>query len=74
MDTTLVALHLLDPVFSNYTHDKRFREIALDLGIKRPVVPQSMYIFKQPHTGTKSYCIYIQQAILTSTTFPQVAR
>jgi hypothetical protein len=46
-----LALHTLDPVFHRYTHEPRVTQIAHDLGLKRPVVPQSMYIFKQPGIG-----------------------
>eukprot|EP00053_Salpingoeca_punica_P009647 m.86742 g.86742 ORF g.86742 m.86742 type:complete len:328 (-) comp15107_c0_seq1:191-1174(-) len=45
------ALHILDKTFHDITHDKRNKEIATALGLKNPVVPQSMYIFKQPGIG-----------------------
>jgi phytanoyl-CoA hydroxylase len=45
------ALHDLDPVFGDFTHDARFDAIARALGMTDPLVYQSMYIFKQPHIG-----------------------
>ncbi len=45
------ALHDLDPVFCAYSHDRRFDSLARDLGLRDPLVLQSMYIFKQPGIG-----------------------
>ncbi|EDQ92535.1 uncharacterized protein MONBRDRAFT_21059 [Monosiga brevicollis MX1] len=45
------ALHSLNPTFRKYTFDPRIVDIAADLGLNEPVVPQSMYIFKQPGIG-----------------------
>lgn len=47
------ALHLLDPVFFEFTHNNMFRMIAYDLSIKNPLIVQSMYIFKSPGIGSK---------------------
>lgn len=45
------ALHALNPVFGAATFDERIRQIFRKLGFVRPVVPQSMYIFKAPNIG-----------------------
>ena len=45
------ALHDLDPVFAPFANDPRIGAIARELGLSRPRVMQSMYIFKQPHIG-----------------------
>jgi phytanoyl-CoA hydroxylase len=46
------ALHLLpDSAFQKYTSSFKLFETVTDLGWKDPVVPQSMYIFKQAQIG-----------------------
>lgn len=45
------AMHDLDPVFSEFSHDARLHDIAVQAGLKAPVLYQSMYIFKQPRVG-----------------------
>jgi len=45
------ALHWLNPVFKNVSFSSRVRELVDILGFKDPVIPQSMYIFKQPKIG-----------------------
>jgi phytanoyl-CoA hydroxylase len=45
------ALHDLDPVFERFSRDARLDALARELGVARPRVYQSMYIFKQPHIG-----------------------
>lgn len=45
------ALHALNPVFGAATFDERIKQIFRKLGFVRPVVPQSMYIFKAPNIG-----------------------
>jgi phytanoyl-CoA hydroxylase len=45
------ALHLTPGAFSDYCLSKKVRDLVLDLGWRDPVVPQSMYIFKQALTG-----------------------
>ncbi|HEY9086234.1 MAG TPA: phytanoyl-CoA dioxygenase family protein [Candidatus Tyrphobacter sp.] len=45
------AMHDLDPVFDAFSRDVRLVEIAGDLGLDRPLLYQSMYIFKQPRIG-----------------------
>jgi phytanoyl-CoA hydroxylase len=47
------GLHLIpDSTFQQYTQSNVVRQLLKDLGWRDPVVPQSMYIFKQPnHIG-----------------------
>lgn len=45
------ALHHRCPVFRKFSHDPRFYELAFNLGIKKPELVQSMFIFKQARFG-----------------------
>jgi phytanoyl-CoA hydroxylase len=45
------ALHDLDPMFERFSHGPALAELAADLGIVRPQLWQSMFIFKQPGIG-----------------------
>ena len=45
------ALHVNDPVFRAYSQGKAVAELVAKLGYTQPVMPQSMYIFKQPLIG-----------------------
>jgi len=45
------ALHDLDPVFRKFTLQPLIVASLKSLGMKDPVIPQSMYIFKQPYIG-----------------------
>ncbi|MFT5924548.1 MAG: phytanoyl-CoA hydroxylase [Paraglaciecola sp.] len=45
------ALHQLVPEFKSFSHSDTIKNIALDLGLQRPQIHQSMYIFKQPKIG-----------------------
>ncbi|XP_010916511.1 phytanoyl-CoA dioxygenase isoform X2 [Elaeis guineensis] len=45
------ALHELDPVFKKNSSSEKISSMLFSLGYKRPVVIQSMYIFKQPGIG-----------------------
>lgn len=45
------ALHTLHPVFREITFSDRVRDIAATLGFRKPVIPQSMYIYKNPGVG-----------------------
>ncbi|XP_063209232.1 phytanoyl-CoA dioxygenase domain-containing protein 1 isoform X1 [Chroicocephalus ridibundus] len=45
------ALHARDPVFKQITHSSKVQELGRKLGLEKPVVVQSMYIFKQPGIG-----------------------
>jgi len=45
------ALHDRDPVFERFSHGPALAGLAAELGLARPLVWQSMVIFKQPHIG-----------------------
>lgn len=45
------ALHDLDPVFDRISRQPRLAGLAAALGMDRPLLVQSMYLFKQPHIG-----------------------
>ncbi len=45
------AMHDLDPVFSGFSKGEALRGVATALGLARPQVWQSMFIFKQPGIG-----------------------
>ncbi|KAI4379103.1 hypothetical protein MLD38_005440 [Melastoma candidum] len=45
------ALHELDPVFKSFSSSDKVSGLLLSLGYKRPIIIQSMYIFKQPGIG-----------------------
>jgi phytanoyl-CoA hydroxylase len=47
------ALHDLDPVFDRVSRQPRLAELAAALGLQRPLLLQSMYLFKQPHVGAE---------------------
>jgi phytanoyl-CoA hydroxylase len=50
------ALHDLDAVFNEFSRTPQLRQLVSDLGIKRPLLLQSMYIFKQPKIGGEVTC------------------
>ncbi|XAR72246.1 Phytanoyl-CoA dioxygenase [Bertholletia excelsa] len=45
------ALHEIDPVFKEFSCSDKLSSLLLSLDYKRPVIIQSMYIFKQPGIG-----------------------
>nr|XP_020476708.1 phytanoyl-CoA dioxygenase domain-containing protein 1 isoform X1 [Monopterus albus] len=45
------ALHAYEPLLKKVTHSPKVQGIAKKLGLVRPVILQSMYIFKQPGIG-----------------------
>ncbi|KAJ8260510.1 hypothetical protein COCON_G00162330 [Conger conger] len=45
------ALHAFEPVYKNVTHSQKVQTVVKKLGLKCPVILQSMYIFKQPGIG-----------------------
>ncbi|HVA27693.1 MAG TPA: phytanoyl-CoA dioxygenase family protein [Candidatus Baltobacteraceae bacterium] len=45
------AMHDLDPIFDRFSRDARLAQIAPQLGLRAPLLYQSMYIFKQPRVG-----------------------
>ena len=50
------ALHDLDKVFESFSRTERLSRLVKELGIKEPLLVQSMYIFKQPHVGGEVTC------------------
>lgn len=50
------ALHDLDPVFDRFSRTADLAELAKDLGYAKPLLLQSMYIFKQPGIGGEVTC------------------
>jgi len=45
------AMHDLDPVFERFSHTPELAAVAADIGMRDPVLLQSMYIFKAPFVG-----------------------
>jgi phytanoyl-CoA hydroxylase len=45
------ALHDLDPVFDEFSRAPEVESLVESLGVRRPLLLQSMYIFKQPGIG-----------------------
>jgi phytanoyl-CoA hydroxylase len=50
------ALHDLDPVFERFSRTPALRSLVAALGYARPLLVQSMYIFKQPRIGGEVTC------------------
>ena len=50
------ALHDLDPVFDAFSRQPALAALARDLGLRQPLLLQSMYIFKQPRIGGEVIC------------------
>jgi phytanoyl-CoA hydroxylase len=50
------ALHDLDEVFDSFSRTPKLASLVNDLGFKRPLLIQSMYIFKQPNIGGEVTC------------------
>ncbi len=50
------ALHDLDPVFNGFSRTAEITRLVGDLGIDRPLLLQSMYVFKQPNIGGEVAC------------------
>lgn len=50
------ALHDLDPVFNRFSRSEKVKEIANAIGFAKPLLVQSMYIFKQPNIGGEVSC------------------
>jgi phytanoyl-CoA hydroxylase len=50
------ALHDLDPVFEAFSRKPELAAICAELGYRRPLLLQSMYIFKQPNIGGEVTC------------------
>lgn len=50
------AMHDLDPVFDSFSRTPDLANVAADIGMRDPLLLQSMYIFKQPHIGGEVTC------------------
>jgi phytanoyl-CoA hydroxylase len=50
------ALHDLDPVFERFSRSEKIKDLAAAIGMKNPLLLQSMYIFKQPNIGGEVKC------------------
>lgn len=50
------ALHDLDPVFDRFSRTAAIKQLVSELGIRNPLLLQSMYIFKQPRIGGEVTC------------------
>jgi len=50
------ALHDLDPVFDRFSRNHGVKELAAAIGVEKPLLVQSMYIFKQPNIGGEVTC------------------
>src|SRR6185369_3636263 len=50
------ALHDLDPVFERFSRSEKIKDVATAIGMKSPLLLQSMYIFKQPNIGGEVTC------------------
>ena len=50
------ALHDLDPIFERFSRTKELGSLVASLGYRRPLLVQSMYIFKQPRIGGEVTC------------------
>ncbi|WP_047862199.1 phytanoyl-CoA dioxygenase family protein [Archangium gephyra] len=50
------ALHDLDPLFERFSRTPELAGLASELGLTKPLLLQSMYIFKQPHIGGEVNC------------------
>ena len=50
------ALHDLDPVFSDFSRRPALAKLATEIGVRSPLLLQSMYIFKQPEIGGEVIC------------------
>jgi len=50
------ALHDLDPIFERFSRSEQIKDVATAIGMKNPLLLQSMYIFKQPNIGGEVTC------------------
>ncbi len=49
-------MHDLDSIFDRFSRTPDMAAVATDIGMKLPLLLQSMYIFKQPHIGGEVNC------------------
>ena len=59
------ALHDLDPVFARFSRQPALASLVAELGIAKPRLLQSMYIFKQPRIGGEVGCHQDASFLLT---------
>jgi phytanoyl-CoA hydroxylase len=59
------ALHDLDPVFAQFSRQPALASLVAELGIAKPLLLQSMYIFKQPRIGGEVGCHQDASFLLT---------
>lgn len=50
------AMHDLDSVFDSFSRTPELAAVAADIGMRDPLLLQSMYIFKQAHIGGEVTC------------------
>ena len=50
------ALHDLDPIFNQFSRKPKLAQLAATLGVRKPLLLQSMYIFKPPKIGGEVRC------------------
>lgn len=50
------AMHELDPVFRSYSNSLAHKNVCTSLGMRHPLLAQSMYIFKNPRIGGRVGC------------------
>lgn len=50
------AMHDLDPAFSAFSRTPELAAVASEIGMREPLLLQSMYIFKQPRIGGEVVC------------------
>ncbi|MGH8224037.1 MAG: phytanoyl-CoA dioxygenase family protein [Woeseiaceae bacterium] len=50
------AMHDLDPVFERFSHSAALDRLARRVGIRMPLLIQSMYLFKPPRIGAEVVC------------------
>ena len=50
------AMHDLDPIFDSFSRTSDLGDVSADIGMRDPLLLQSMYIFKQPHIGGEVNC------------------
>lgn len=47
------AMHDLDPIFHKFSYRNEYKQILRAIGYKKPILMQTMYIFKNPKKGSK---------------------
>ncbi|MEO5974433.1 MAG: phytanoyl-CoA dioxygenase family protein [Ilumatobacteraceae bacterium] len=50
------GMHDLDPIFDQFSRTPAMASVAAEIGMKLPLLLQSMYIFKQPRIGGEVNC------------------